>query len=83
MTVRLALFMSAMALVCACGGSGSETPPPMEPTAAELSNWRPPPIPTSSAVPFEENEEEPKATEVEEEPSTPRKRKPRPNRLGD
>ena len=78
MTVRFALILPAVLLVLGCGGSGSETPPPMEPTAAELSNWRPPPVPTTSAAPFDEPEEEPKATEVEEEPSTPRKRKQRP-----
>lgn len=83
MTVRIAFVAGALLLALGCGGSGSETPPPMEPTAAELSNWRPPPMPAASAAPFEEQQEpDPKSTEVEEEPSSPRKRK-RPSRFGE
>lgn len=79
MPARLSPAVLILCLFAAgCGGSSSETPPPVEPTAADLATWRPPPIPTSSAIPDEEfapkSSDPDPAAEEPSQPTGPRRR---------
>lgn len=73
----LTLTLAGLVLLAGCGGSGSETPPPVEPTGADLTTYRPPPVPSASPALEEEEQEEasPKSMDVEEEPARPQRRK--------
>ena len=40
MTLRLLFVGAVVFVVAACGGSGSETPPPIEPTSPRATSWQ-------------------------------------------
>jgi len=75
---RLLPVLALVLSVASCGGSSSETPPPIEPSAADLAAWRAPPIP-SGTLPSEE-ETEPRTSDPGSE--DPRPAAPGPHRRG-
>jgi hypothetical protein len=66
MTLKRTCALGCLAmLMAACGGSGSETPPPVEPTTPRASVGDEPPEPATTAEPEAEDQDEPEPAETD------------------
>jgi len=70
MTLKRTCALGCLAmLLAACGGSGSETPPPVEPTTPRASAGEEPPEPAKSDETKADDQDEPAPAESDEEPT--------------